>query len=75
MLETLKNLGDPLLFSIVVKDGQKSETVKRRTYKRQFEEIFGDCEPLMSDPSVADVKFNYFAEHVWAYDTACGQAP
>ena len=57
---------------LVVKDGAKSELVKKSKYKKDFPELFGDCDIAQIIDS-SKVKFKNFAAHVFAYDQICGE--
>lgn len=57
---------------LVVINGKKSVEVKKGSYKKDFPEIYGDCEALMGTIDSKKPKFWDMAGHVFAYDQLCG---
>lgn len=57
---------------LVVKDGAKSEEIKKGKYKKQFPVLFGDCD-LAKVMDNSKMKFKNFAAHVFIYDQICGE--
>jgi hypothetical protein len=62
--------GDPKSF-LIVKGGDKSILVKKDGYKKQFKQIFGECDEMMEAYADKKTKFKNLAEHVFAYDQLC----
>lgn len=63
--------GDDKSF-LIVKDGAKSEVLKKKKYKKEFPNIFGDCD-LAKVMDSSKMKFKNFAAHVFIYDQICGE--
>lgn len=63
--------GDEEKAFLVVKDGAAPIRVKKRTYRAQFDDLFGDC-PAMAREISGKIRFRDFAAHVAAYDLHCG---
>ena len=57
---------------LFVKDARAFK-VKKGTYKKNFDDIFGDCVKMMQAYGGEKLKFKNAAEHVWVYDHACSQ--
>lgn len=63
--------GDDKSF-LVVKDGAKSEEIKKGKYKKEFPILFGDCD-LAKVMDNSKMKYKNFAAHVFVYDQICGE--
>jgi hypothetical protein len=57
---------------LVVKDGAKSDQIKKNKYKKEFPILFGDCD-LAKVMDNSKMKFKNFAAHVFVYDQICGE--
>jgi len=58
---------------LIVKNGAKSYKLKKSKYKKEFKDLFGDCEAMMKELGSDKIKWNDFAEHVFLYDQLCGK--
>jgi|GEM_PF-456562 len=56
---------------MVVKDDRQSIQIKKRNYRKQFPELFGDCSKMMKEASDRKPKFKNFASAVFAFDQIC----
>jgi hypothetical protein len=56
---------------LFVKDNKRAFKVKKGSYKKDFDDIFGDCSKMMMAYGGEKTKFKNAAEHVWVYDHAC----
>ncbi len=56
---------------LLAKNGQKSVVIKKGSYEKQFEEVFGDCQDILDNFAGKKRKFKHFAEHVFVYDQLC----
>jgi len=56
---------------LFVKDSNRAFKVKKGSYKKDFDDIFGDCSKMMEAYGGEKLKFKNAAEHVWVYDQAC----
>jgi hypothetical protein len=56
---------------LFVKDNDRAFKVKKGSYKKDFDEIFGDCSKMVEAYGGEKTKFKNAAEHVWVYDHAC----
>lgn len=63
--------GDEEKSYLMVKHDAAPVRVKKRHYKRDFERLFGDCQPFVDSVPQADRKFRHFADHVYAYQQVC----
>lgn len=63
--------GDEKSF-LVVKDGAKSEKIKKSKYKKEFPILFSDCD-LAKVIDSSKIKFKNFAAHVFIYDQTCNE--
>lgn len=58
---------------LFVKGNSKVVIVKKGSYKRNFEELYGDCQQMMTAFEGDKTKFNDIAGHVFVYDQLCDQ--
>ena len=65
--------GGQLLGYVAVKDGQQALRLRPLRYRKQFGQLFGDCEEMMSSSEAHKPRFGDFAEHVASYDRLCTQ--
>lgn len=56
---------------LFVKDNTRAFKVKKGSYKKDFDDIFGDCLKMIEAYGGEKLKFKNAAEHVWVYDQAC----
>jgi hypothetical protein len=56
---------------LFVKDNNRAFKVKKGSYKKDFDDIFGDCAKMVEAYGGEKTKFKSAAEHVWVYDRAC----
>lgn len=57
---------------LFVKNGEQAILVKKGSYKKDFQRLFGDCSRMMNAYNDGEkLKFKNAAEHVWVYDKAC----
>ncbi|HEX5167909.1 MAG TPA: hypothetical protein VFW11_01960 [Cyclobacteriaceae bacterium] len=56
---------------LFVKDNNRAFKVKKGSYKKDFDDIFGDCTKMAEAYGGEKLKFRNAAEHVWVYDRAC----
>jgi hypothetical protein len=56
---------------LFVKDNERAFKVKKGSYKKDFDDIFGDCPKMMMAYGGEKLKFKNAPEHVWVYDRAC----
>ncbi|HEX5171243.1 MAG TPA: hypothetical protein VFW11_18835 [Cyclobacteriaceae bacterium] len=56
---------------LFVKDNNRAFKVKKGSYKKDFDDIFGDCIKMAEAYGGEKLKFRNAAEHVWVYDRAC----
>ncbi|MEL6717661.1 MAG: hypothetical protein AAFP82_03015 [Bacteroidota bacterium] len=53
---------------LVVKNGEKAILVKKKKYKKQFAQLFGDSPEVMKLKEEGKLKFKEFANHAYLYD-------
>lgn len=58
---------------LFVKNNERAFKVKKGSYKKDFDDIFGDCPKMMMVYGGEKLKFKQAAEHVWVYDHACSE--
>ena len=58
---------------LVVKNGNKSFKLKKSKYKKEFSNLFGDCNQMIEEFGAEKIKWDYFAKHVFSYNEACGK--
>ena len=58
---------------LIVKNGAKSYKLKKNKYKKEFKELFGDCDDMMNKIGESKIKWSGLAEHVFMYDQLCGK--
>lgn len=56
---------------LFVKDDGRAFKVKKGSYKKDFDDIFGDCLKMVQAYAGERTRFKDAAEHVWVYDRAC----
>lgn len=56
---------------LVVVDGKKSVKVKKKSYKKDFAELYGGCAEYLNKATPKKPNFWDMAAHVWAYDQLC----
>lgn len=56
---------------LFVKDTNKVVIVKKSSYWKNFDELYGDCEKMMINFEGDKLKFNDMAVHVFVYDQLC----
>lgn len=58
---------------LFVKKGEKVEIVKKGSYKRNFDELYGDCPEMVTAYEGDKTKFKDIAGHVFVYDQLCNK--
>ena len=58
---------------LIVKNGNKSIKLKKKKYKKEFANLFGDCDEMMNKFGNEKIKWNDFAKHVHSYEKICGK--
>ncbi|MEN0050842.1 MAG: hypothetical protein AAF806_27490, partial [Bacteroidota bacterium] len=53
---------------LVVKNGAKAIVVKKKKYKKQFAQLFGDSPEVMKLKEQGKLKFKEFASHAYLYE-------
>jgi len=53
---------------LIVKNGEKAILVKKKKYKKQFAQLFGDSPEVMKLKEEGKIKFKEFANHTFIYD-------
>ena len=56
---------------LFVKDNSKVVIVKKGSYRRNFEELYGDCQQMLDNFKDDKIKFDDLAGHVFVYDQLC----
>ncbi len=56
---------------LLVKDQTKAVKIKKKKYKKEFGNLFGDCNQMMELFGGSKTKFRDMAGHVYAYDQSC----
>jgi hypothetical protein len=56
---------------LFVKGSEKSVEVKKGSYSRNFQELYGDCPLMISKIQGEKIKWDDVALHVFAYEQAC----
>lgn len=56
---------------LFVKNDEKAVLVKKGSYKKNFDELYGDCPAMLQVFAGEKVKWNDVAGHVFAYDQVC----
>ena len=56
---------------LLVKDQTKAVKIKKKKYKKEFSNLFGDCDQMMEIFGGSKTKFQDMAGHVYAYDQSC----
>jgi len=56
---------------LLVKDQTKAVKIKKKKYKKEFSNLFGDCNQMMEIFGGSKTKFQDMAGHVYAYDQSC----
>lgn len=56
---------------LFVKSNSKVVIVKKNSYRKNFDDLYGDCEKMMINFEGDKLKFNDMAGHVFVYDQLC----
>jgi len=56
---------------LLVKNQTKAVKIKKKKYKKEFSNLFGDCDQMNEIFGGSKTKFQDMAGHVYAYDQAC----
>jgi hypothetical protein len=64
-------LGEEVKSLLIVKDGTTPFVVKKSSYRKQFAELYGDCQEFMDTFGGGRPKFWEVAGHVAVYDRIC----
>jgi hypothetical protein len=56
---------------MVVKGDNKAIKIKKKKYKKEFKNLFGDCAVMMEHFGDSKIKWKDFAKHVFLYDQSC----
>jgi hypothetical protein len=57
---------------LFVKGNEKAVIVRRGSYRKNFDELYGDCPKMLEAFAGEKVKFEDVAAHVFLYDRRCG---
>lgn len=63
--------GDEEKSYLMVKHNAAPVRVKKKHYKKDFEQLFGDCEAFVHKVPRKERKFKHFADHVYDYQQTC----
>lgn len=58
---------------LFVKNGEKVVIVRKLTYRKSFDELYGGCSEMVAAYEGDKTKFSDIAEHVFVYDQLCGR--
>lgn len=58
---------------LFVKNGEKVVIVKKISYRKNFDELYGDCAEIIAAYEGDKTKFKDIAEHVFVYDQLCNK--
>jgi hypothetical protein len=56
---------------LMVKGDQQAVVVKKSSYRRNFEDLYGDCPAMVKTFAGEKIQWDDLAAHVFAYDSAC----
>jgi hypothetical protein len=60
---------------LFVKNDEKAVMVRRGSYRKNFEELYGDCPVMIQSFEGDKIKFQDLASHVFVYDQLCSSGP
>lgn len=58
---------------LFVKGNEKVVIVKKASYRRNFDELYADCQEMLTNFEGDKIKFNDMAGHVFVYDQLCNK--
>lgn len=56
---------------LMVKGDQKTVVVRKSSYRKNFEDLYGDCTAMIKTFAGEKIEWDDLAAHVFAYDSAC----
>ena len=59
---------------LIVKGDKQAVVVRKSSYRRNFEELYGDCPAMVKTFTGEKIQWDDLAAHVFAYDSACKEA-